>query len=68
MVKIWTWAAMVSAVLALAACGPVTGPPATGAGSSAPNAVEQAKGGNTTGGAAANTKGNVDPQTLKQAP
>jgi hypothetical protein len=54
--------------LTLAACGQVTGLPATGAASSAPNAVEQAKGGNVGGGAPANANGNVDSQTLKQQP
>ena len=39
------------AVLSLAACGLETGPPATGATSSAPNAVAQAEGGTTGGGA-----------------
>ena len=66
MINSKTLAALVIAGLGLASCGPVTGPPATGAGSSAPNAVEQAKGGNPGGGAPANANGNVDPQTLKQ--
>ncbi len=65
MVGLKVWASLAATALALAACGPVTGPPATGAGSSAPNAVEQAKGGNAGGGAAANTKGNVDPASVK---
>lgn len=63
-----TWLAMGLAALVLASCGKVTGPPATGAGSSAPDAVESAKGGSPGGGAAPNTNGNVDPQTLKQSP
>ena len=61
-------ATMLAAALALAACGRVTGPPATGAASSAPNAVEQAKGGNVGGGAPANANGNVDPVVPKLTP
>ena len=38
------------ASLTLAACGAVTGPPASGANSSAPEAVQQAHGGDPGGG------------------
>lgn len=49
-------ALMLSASLALVACGRVTGPPATGANSSAPAAVDAAHGGVTGGGANAFNK------------
>ena len=65
MTRAWTWGAVAILALGLAACSKISGPPATGAGSSAPNAVEQAKGGNVGGGAPANTNGNVDPARVK---
>ena len=49
-------ALMLAGSVALAACGHVTGPPATGANSSAPNAVDEAHGGVTGGGANAFNK------------
>jgi hypothetical protein len=68
MIKFWTWAAIALVGIGLVSCGPVTGLPATGAASSAPGAVDSAKGGYVGGGAPANTNGNVDPQSLKQTP
>lgn len=56
-------AAAIGTSFALAACGPVTGKPASGISSSAPDAVESAAGGNTGGGANKFTPAEVTPGT-----
>ena len=68
MAKRRTWLVLAVTGLVVAACGAATGLPATGAGSSSPDAVEQAGSGHVGGGAPANANGNVDPTVPKQQP